>query len=143
LAAPVLAAEPGVRELMKQAVEPTAAVFWDAGRVPPEGETAAEAADRWRAAAGAAESLQAYAQVLSQAPYAQPGEWRDFTAMMGQAAASGRAATQARDMDAAFEAGGRLYDACNGCHSQYMQSGPSVASPAPITAPPAPIGEQK
>jgi hypothetical protein len=36
---------------------------------------------------------------------------------MGQA---GEAAARAKDAAKAFEIGGRLYDACNGCHKTYV-----------------------
>ena len=39
---------------------------------------------------------------------------------MNQVSAEGEVAARARDPERAFEVGGRLYDACNGCHKTYV-----------------------
>ena len=88
-AAGAAAAQATVAELMKHEVNPAALAFWAAGNDPPEDETPPAAAARWRAAEAAAATLKA------------------------------EGAVKARDAEAAFEAGGRLYDSCNGCHKAY------------------------
>jgi hypothetical protein len=50
----------------------------------------------------------------------RPGRWNEFAALMVSTAAEGEAASRARNAEQAFEIGGRLYDACNGCHKTYV-----------------------
>lgn len=119
LAGAAAAASP-MLELMKRDIDPAANAFWAAGNDPPEGETTDAAAARWRAAADAAEKLRAYGQLLTSAEHTRPGEWNAFAQMMAEAGAAGQVAVEKRDVEGAFEAGGRLYQACSGCHAKYI-----------------------
>lgn len=108
-------------DLMKRDVDPAANAFWAAGNDPPEAETAEAANARWDAAADGAAKMERYGRLLMSAEHTRPGEWNAFAALMAQAGATGRAAVEKRDMEAAFEAGGQLYEACSGCHAKYIQ----------------------
>ena len=114
-----MAAEPAVRALMKDGVDPAAQAFWAAGNDPPEHETEVEAAARWAAAARAAEQLQAEAARLAAPPFSRPGRWNADAAAMAAAAAAGLPVIRARNAEGAFEAGGQLYESCAGCHKAY------------------------
>jgi hypothetical protein len=109
-----------VLALMKAEIDPAANAFWAAGNDAPEGETAAAAAERWASAAQAAATLESSGKALSAAPHARDAAWLGFAQAMTQAAADGRKAAQARGTERAFEAGGRLYESCEGCHAKYI-----------------------
>lgn len=113
------AAQSSVADLMKHEVNPAALAFWAAGNDPPEDETPQAAEARWRAAEAAVETLKTEGARLQAAPYAVSPQWSGFAKLMADTAASGEAAIKARNAVAAFEAGGRLYDSCNGCHKAY------------------------
>lgn len=113
------AAQASIADLMKHEVNPAALAFWAAGNDPPENETPAAAEARWRAAEAAVRTLQAEGARMQAPPYAIPGRWSEFARLMAETAASAESAVRARDAEAAFEAGGRLYDSCNGCHKAY------------------------
>ena len=107
-----------VQALMATAVNPGALAFWAGGNDPPEKESKTEAAARWAVAVTGAQTLQAQGVALQQ--YSRPGRWNEFAQMMVDVAKEGEAAARAKDAEKAFEIGGRLYDACNGCHKTYI-----------------------
>ncbi|WP_041373281.1 cytochrome c [Phenylobacterium zucineum] len=114
-----LAQSTAMADLMKQTVNPAALAFWAAGNEPPPGERPAAAAARWRAALDAARVLEAEGRRMQRPAYTQPGEWDAYAQAMADAAAGAVPALRARDAEAAFAAGGALYDSCNGCHKIY------------------------
>ncbi len=113
------AAQATIAHLMEHEVNPAALAFWAAGNDPPEGETPQAAEARWRAAEAAVGVLKAEGARMQARPYLLPGQWARYSKMMADAAASGEAGIRARDPEAVFEAGGRLYDSCSGCHKAY------------------------
>jgi hypothetical protein len=115
-----LAGPPAMREIMARDVNPAALAFWAGGNDPPENETAAQAKLRWAAAIKGARELQARGRVLMAAPYTRTGRWNDDARLMVEMGQAGEAAARAKDAAKAFEIGGRLYDACNGCHKTYV-----------------------
>jgi hypothetical protein len=127
-----LAADPPMQAIMAGHVNPGALAFWAGGNDPPEGETPAQAAARWAAAAKGAQALQQWGRTLQQAPYTRTGQWNEDAALMVKTGADGEAAARARDAAKAFEIGGRLYDACNECHKLYV---PVRGAKIPRTAP--------
>jgi len=120
LAGTALAQASTMADMMERSVNPAALAFWAAGNDPPEGETPQAADARWRAAEAAIAILKAEGARMQRPPYLQPGEWADLARLMADTAASAEGAIKARDAEAAFEAGGRLYDSCNGCHKAYV-----------------------
>lgn len=113
------AAQASIADLMKHEVNPAALALWAAGNDPPENETPAAAAARWRAAEAAVRTLKAEGARMQAPPYAVTPQWSEFARLMAETAASAEPAIRGRDAEAAFEAGGRLYDSCNGCHKAY------------------------
>lgn len=114
------ASAPDLKSFMTVEVDPAANAFWAAGNDAPEGETPAQASVRWAASGEAATRLRAYGERLLKDPYRRDGEWAAYSKLMVEAGEAGEAAARQRSLDAAFEAGGQLYDACNGCHSKYI-----------------------
>ncbi|MFN9928675.1 MAG: hypothetical protein ACK53I_17235 [Phenylobacterium sp.] len=121
LAGTALAApDPAMKALMAAEVNPGALAFWAGGNDPPEGETPAAAEARWIAAEAGARTLQAAGRAMAEPGVSRPGRWNEFAALMVSTGAEGEAASRARNAEQAFEIGGRLYDACNGCHKTYV-----------------------
>lgn len=109
-----------MRDIMARDVNPGALAFWAGGNDPPDNETPAQARLRWAAALKGAQALQAKGRVLMAAPYTRTGRWNGDAKLMIDMGAAGEAAARAKDAPKAFEIGGRLYDACAGCHQTYV-----------------------
>jgi hypothetical protein len=120
VAGAALAADVAMKTVMADAVNPAALAFWAAGNDPPDGETPAQAKVRWAEALKGAKTLEEHGRMLMAAPYARSGRWNEDAKLMVDTAAEGEAAIKAQDAQKAFEIGGRLYDACNGCHKTYV-----------------------
>lgn len=112
------------RMIMALDVNPAAVAFWAAGNDPPEGESAYAADARWAAALKGAQVMQAKGRLMQSQGIAREGAWSTFAEVMIQVSAEGEAAARVRDAEKAFEVGGRLYDACNGCHKTYVPRAP-------------------
>lgn len=119
-AAAAIAADAEVKAMMAGQVNPSALAFWAGGNDPPEGEAPADAEARWRTAQAGAEVLRDQGVKLSESVHARPGRWAEYAKLLSDTAAEGVLAAQARDAERAFEIGGRMYDACNGCHKAYI-----------------------
>jgi hypothetical protein len=112
--------------IMALDVNPAAVALWAAGNDPPDGESAFAADARWTAAVQGAQALQAKGKLLQSAGIAREGSWSTFAEMMTQVGAEGEISARAKDPEKAFEIGGRLYDACNGCHKTYVPRTPAA-----------------
>ncbi|MDB5444220.1 MAG: cytochrome c-554 [Phenylobacterium sp.] len=115
-----LAGGDSMRDVMARDVNPGALAFWAGGNDPPDNETPAQARLRWAAALKGAQVLQARGRILMAAPYTRTGRWNADAKLMIDMGAAGEAAARAKDAPEAFEIGGRLYDACAGCHQTYV-----------------------
>ena len=120
IAGTALAGPPAMRDVMAKAVNPAALAFWAGGNDPPENETLAQANARWAAALKGARTLQEQGQLMAAAPYTRTGRWNGDAKLMIEMGEAGEAAARGKDAAKAFEIGGRLYDACNGCHKTYV-----------------------
>jgi hypothetical protein len=106
--------------IMADHVNPGALAFWAAGNDPPEGETPAMAKERWAAALKGAQAMEAKGKLMMGGPYTRSGRWNRDAQMMIDVSLEGEKAIKAHDAEKAFEIGGRLYDACKGCHETYV-----------------------
>jgi hypothetical protein len=120
VAGAALAGPPSMRDIMAKDVNPGALAFWAGGNDPPDNETPAQAQVRWAAALKGAQLLQAKGRILMAAPYTRTGRWNDDAKLMIETGQAGEAAARVKDAAKTFEIGGRLYDACNGCHKTYV-----------------------
>ena len=120
LAGTALARGDSMRDVMARDVNLGALAFWAGGNDPPDNETPAQARLRWAAALKGAQVLQAKGRILMVAPYTRTGRWNDDAKLMIEMGAAGEAAARAKDAPKAFGIGGRLYDACAGCHQTYV-----------------------
>ncbi|WP_293904239.1 hypothetical protein [Phenylobacterium sp.] len=114
--------DPPVQAIMATAVNPGALAFWAGGNDPPDDETKADARIRWAEAVKGAQVMQAKGKALLD--HSRPGPWNTFAQLMVDTAKAGEVAAKAKDAPKAFEIGGQLYDACNGCHKTYIPSPP-------------------
>ena len=117
---PTPVSDPALKAYMKSTVDPAANAVFAGGNDAPAGETPAQAAARYKAAEEGARALQAAAIRLAQPDWNHPGDWTKFNMAMASAAKAGEAAAKAKNAEAAFAAGGDLYESCNGCHHQYQ-----------------------
>ena len=117
----VAAAPLDLKTQMTTVVDPASKAFWAAGNDPPEPDTPAAAASRWAEGAKAATTLQETGRALLKAPYAKGAEWNGFAQKQVDAATAGAAAIAKKDTEAAFAAGGDMYEACNGCHAKFQK----------------------
>jgi hypothetical protein len=53
-------------------------------------------------------------------PRARDAEWSNFAQSLTRSAVEMADALEARDPAMTFDAGGRLYDTCTGCHTKYL-----------------------
>ena len=122
-AKPTPVSSPALKAYMKETVDPAANAVFAAGNDAPAGETPAAAAARYDAAAKGAATLKAVAAKLASpdfAPKGDAGDWAKFSASLMTVATAAETAAKARNAEAAFTAGGDLYDSCNNCHHEYQ-----------------------
>jgi hypothetical protein len=115
-----IAEDLATKMIMALDVNPGAVAFWAGGNDPAENESAYATDARWAAAVKGAQTMQAKGRLLQSGGIVREGAWSTFAEMMIQVSAEGEIAARARDSEKAFEIGGRLYDACNGCHKTYV-----------------------
>jgi hypothetical protein len=120
VAGAAVAGPPAMRDVMAREVNPAALAFWAGGNDPPDNEIAAQAKARWAAALKGARTLQEQGRLMMAAPYTRTGRWNGDAKLMIEMGQAGEAAARAKDAAKAFEIGGRLYDACDGCHKTYV-----------------------
>ncbi len=110
-----------MHDFMKKVIDPAANIVFAAGNEEEGPKDPAKEAAKWKAALEAAGTLQESGRLLLVAPRARAEkEWTGAGQLMIDAAAAASAAAADRNLEAAFEAGGKLYDSCNGCHSKYI-----------------------
>ena len=117
--------DPPVQTIMAAEVNPGALAFWAGGNDPPEDESKAEAKIRWAEAVKGAHALQTSGEELKK--YSRGAPWNAFADLMIATGKEGEAAAKAKDVEKAFEIGGRVYDSCNGCHKGYIPPPPRQA----------------
>ena len=118
-----------VKELMKATIEPTAEVVFDAA-VWENGVSvgAPKNDDEWNDVRNNALTLAESGNLLMMAPRARDElGWMTRSQALVDAGVGAAKAAESRNLDAVFLAGGQIYQACTGCHQQYMpnvQQGP-------------------
>jgi hypothetical protein len=118
---PERTADLSMHDFMKQVIDPAANTVFAAGNEEDAAPSAAEADAKWKAVVEAAGVLQESGRLLLVPARARDdAEWRRTAQLMADSGAEAAAAAAARDVDAAFEAGGKLYDSCNGCHARFI-----------------------
>lgn len=113
-------------QLMEWILDPAADVIWDsvgtiittAGRedIRPETE------EQWNAVRNAGAVVAESGNLLMMDPRAEDhGDWMQISQGLVDAGVLAIKAAEARDTDAVFDAGGRIYNVCASCHQQYVE----------------------
>lgn len=114
-----------VHDFMYWALEPAADVIWDSAGyiITEEGEVDLQPTtpEGWDHVRNNATIVAELGNVLMIPSYRTDTEdWVAYAAGMIQAGLKARAAAEARDADALFDAGGELYNVCRACHNRYI-----------------------
>ena len=118
-----------VKETMRLVLDPAADVIWDsAGEIITlEGsEDLAPTTDEgWlRVAHAAAVVAESGNLLMTPARAVDQADWTEISRGLVRVGVQARDAAEARDADALFAAGGRLYNVCVSCHQQYWVDRP-------------------
>ena len=113
-----------VKELMNWVIDPNTDVIWGAVGtiVTAEGkeEIRPVTDEQWSAIRNSAITVAESGNLLLMKGRAfEEAEWKQLARGMTDAAMLSVQAADAKDVDALFEAGGTLYEACTACHAKY------------------------
>ncbi len=124
-------------EFMAHVVDPAAQAYWKGAGVEltEAGETDLSPKDEegWEALVTAASTVAEAGNALQLPDRARPpeAEWNRLAQEMTARAFDARKAADARDKQAVFDTGGRLYETCVACHAKYVIGPPATAKPLP------------
>lgn len=114
-----------VRQIMQSIVTPGATAIFESvsTTITLEGTTekAPRSAAEWAAVANGAAALAEAGNLMLMEGRALDGDWVKMSKAMIDAAKVTLAAVEARNPQQVFDAGGEVYNSCNGCHAQYMR----------------------
>lgn len=113
-----------MHELMNSVLDPATDVIWGASGtiITREGseELAPTTEEGWQAVYAAAAVVSESGNLLLVPDRAVDADaWRDYSQALSAAGLEAMAAAQAKDADAIFDIGGRLYNICVACHLAY------------------------
>lgn len=113
-----------VLEFMNWHLEPAADVLWDSAGfiLTDEGERDLQPTTQegWDHVRNAATVVAESGNLLMMPGYAVDSDWMEYAQGLVTAGISARDAAQAKDADALFQAGARLYNVCLACHNRYI-----------------------
>jgi hypothetical protein len=113
-----------IRETMLWILEPASDVLWDsAGTIiteEGERELAPTTDEGWQHVINSAAIVAETGNLLMMPSRAVGADWVEYSAGLTAAATMAITAAQNQDSDALFDAGGRIYQVCKACHSQYL-----------------------
>jgi hypothetical protein len=128
--APAAAAPPfhtslTTQQLMSWIIDPTADEIWNSvGTIISEKgreEVHPKTDEEWATFRNAAATLIESGNLLMLDGRARDNDhWMSTARQMSDAAATVLEAAEAKDVEAYFDAGGKLYEACTACHSKYL-----------------------
>jgi hypothetical protein len=110
-------------QLMVWVLEPAADVIWDSAGtiITAEGrqELAPTSDEGWEAVVRAAAILSEGGNLLMLPGRSRGEDWMEYALALIDTGKLAQQAARARDADALFDAGGRVYQVCRACHNQY------------------------
>lgn len=113
-----------LKQLMNWVIDPAAQTVWKSVGTVVEEEVrdfAPTTDEEWAQIRNAAATLAESGNLLMMDGRARDhGEWMTKARRLIDMANEARKAAAARDADALFAAGGRIYEACADCHAKYM-----------------------
>jgi hypothetical protein len=109
---------------MEWVIDPNADVIWDSVKSISNARGTAEIYPRtdaqWEAVRNSAATLVEAGNLLMIEGRAKDNkQWMDFANQLSKASELVLKATQDKDKDALFDAGGNIYNACKACHDRY------------------------
>lgn len=125
-----------LKQLMNWVIEPAAGEVWASVgtivRMDGEEEIAPRTDDEWNAVRNGAATVAESANLLMLPGRARnQDDWMTKARNLSEAATAALRATEVKDTEALFAAGGTIYDACSDCHAKYLIDG-AQAQPAEI-----------
>lgn len=116
----------GEQALMLTLVDPAADIVWDSVKtiMTADGveEIQPDTDEEWDLVRNAAVTVAESGNLLMMGRRMRDeGDWVAWSRDLVDAGAQAMRATEARDPQALFDAGGEIYRACAGCHAQYVQ----------------------
>jgi hypothetical protein len=126
-----------MNEFMLHVVDPAAQAYWRGAGIEltEAGEKDLSPVDEagWEALVTAASTVAeaGNALQLQGRALAPEAEWNRLAQEMTARALDARKAADARDKQAVFDTGGRLYETCVACHGKYVIGPPETAKPLP------------
>ena len=123
-AAPPLQPVLSMKQLMEWVIDPAADAVWEPVKtiITEQGtkEIAPQTDEQWEAVRHGAATLHESAHLLTLEGRARDrGEWTKAARGLMEAADEALKAVEARNAQAVFDAGGRIYNACSNCHRRY------------------------
>ncbi|MEH6558230.1 MAG: hypothetical protein V7459_16105 [Oceanicoccus sp.] len=113
-----------IRQTMLWILEPAADVLWDSAGtiITEEGdrELAPTTDEGWQHVINNAAVVAETGNLLMMPDRAAGADWVEYAGGLTAAAKMAIKAAQDQDSDALFDAGGRIYQVCKACHSQYL-----------------------
>lgn len=122
--APPLQPVLSMKQLMEWVIDPAADAVWESVKtvITEQGtkETAPQTDEQWEAVRHGAATLHESAHLLTlQGRARDRGEWTKAARGLMEAADEALRAVAAKNPQAVFDAGGRIYNACAACHRRY------------------------
>ena len=123
-AAPPLQPVLSMKQLMEWVIDPAADAVWEPVKtiITEQGtkEIAPQTDEQWEAVRHGAATLHESAHLLTLEGRARDrGEWTKAARGLMEAADEALKAVEAKNAQAVFDAGGRIYNACSACHRRY------------------------
>ena len=114
-----------VHDFMYWVLEPAADVIWDSAGfiLTEEGEVDLQPTTQegWDAVRNGATVVAEAGNLLMMPGYrVEETDWIEYSSGLIAAGLAARAAADAKDADALFDAGGRVYNVCRACHNKYI-----------------------
>lgn len=114
-----------IHDLMVQVMEPAADGIWDSAGfiITVEGEQDLQPTTQegWDAVRNSASMVAESGNLLMLPGYrADTADWVDYSKGLIRTGLKARAAAEAQDADALFDAGGEIYNVCRACHNRYI-----------------------
>jgi hypothetical protein len=113
-----------LHQLMEWVIDPNADVIWDSVKSISNAQGTTEIYPRtdaqWETVRNSAATLVEAGNMLMLDGRAKDNkQWASYAKHLSKSAETALNATQAKDKDALFDAGGNIYNACKACHDKY------------------------
>jgi len=113
-----------IHHTMDLIIDPAADLIWSsAGSIITEAgerDLAPTTLEAWTRVEAAAAVITESGNLLMMPGRSAGPDWNDYSSGLISTGKLAMAAAQQQDADALFDAGGRIYQVCLGCHNQYM-----------------------